>query len=36
VSVISAKDRNFAPLAEIEDEVKLRMSLGQPAKALAG
>jgi dTDP-4-dehydrorhamnose 3,5-epimerase len=35
VSVISAKDRNFPPLAEIEDELKLRMSLGQPAKALA-
>ena len=31
VTVISAKDRNFRPLAEIEDELKLRMSLG-PAK----
>jgi len=25
VSVISAKDRNFRPLAEIEDELKRRM-----------
>ena len=31
VTVISAKDRNFRPLAEIEDELKLRMSLGSHA-----
>jgi dTDP-4-dehydrorhamnose 3,5-epimerase len=28
VTVISAKDRNFRPLAEIEDELKRRMLIG--------
>ena len=31
VSVISAKDRNCRPLAEIEGELKRRMSLKEPA-----
>jgi dTDP-4-dehydrorhamnose 3,5-epimerase len=30
VTVISAKDRNFRPLDEIEGELKRRMSLADP------
>jgi len=31
VTVISPKDCNFRPLAEIESELKLRMSVKEPA-----